>query len=57
MRVPQVRIQGANGEDMEGHPRPVDIAVQRPLGERAAGHDAQLEAAAAALMAQIDGTH
>ena len=57
VRVPQVRIQGANGEDMEGHPRPVDIAVQRPLGERAAGHDAQLEAAAAALMAQIDGTH
>jgi C-terminal processing protease CtpA/Prc len=57
VRVPQVRILGANGEDMEGHPRPVDIAVQRPLGERATGHDAQLEAAAAALLAQLGGTH
>jgi len=57
VRVPQVRIQAANGEDMEGNPRPVDIAVERPLGERAAGHDAQLEAAAATLLAQIDGSH
>jgi Tol biopolymer transport system component/C-terminal processing protease CtpA/Prc len=53
VRVPQVRIQGANGEDMEGHPRPVDIAIERPLGEGAAGHDAQLEAAVATLLQQI----
>ena len=44
VRVPTVRIQGANGEDMEGNPRPVDVTVERPLGEGAAGHDAQLEA-------------
>ena len=53
VRVPQVRIQGANGEDMEGHQRPVDVAVERPLGEGAAGHDAQLEAAVATLLQQI----
>jgi len=57
VRVPQVRIQAANGDDMEGHPRPVDVEVQRPLGERAAGHDAQLETAVATLLAQIDGAH
>jgi len=57
VRLPTVRIQGAQGEDMEGHPRPVDIAVERPLGERAAGHDAQLEAAVATLLQQIDGAH
>ena len=55
VRVPQVRIQGAHGEDMEGHPRPVDVTVQRLLGERAAGHDAQLEAAVQVLLSQIDG--
>jgi len=57
VRVPQVRIQGANGEDMEGHPRPVDIAVERPLGESAAGHDAQLEAAVATLLQQVGAGH
>lgn len=56
VRVPQVRIQGANGEDMEGRSRPVDIQVERPLGERAQGRDAQLEAAAATLLQQIGGT-
>ena len=57
VRVPQVRIQGANGEDMEGHPRAVDIAAERPLGERASGRDAQLEAAVATLLQQIDAAH
>jgi tricorn protease len=55
VRVPTVRIQGANGEDMEGNPRPVDVTVERPLGEGAAGHDAQLEAAVATLLGQIEG--
>ena len=25
VRTPLIRIQAANGEDMEGHPRPVDV--------------------------------
>jgi len=42
---------------MEGHPRAVDIAAERPLGERASGRDAQLEAAVATLLQQIDAAH
>jgi hypothetical protein len=40
---------------MEMHPRPVDLAVDRPLGETAAGRDAQLEAAAAELLKTLGG--
>jgi tricorn protease len=50
LRLPRVRIQGAAGDDMELHPRPVDIAVERPLGETGAGVDAQLDAAVAVLL-------
>ncbi len=50
VRVPGTRIQTTSGEDMEGHPRPVDITVERPLGESETGHDAQLEAAVAVLL-------
>jgi len=28
---------------MEMHPRPVDVEVERSLGETESGHDAQLE--------------
>jgi len=42
---------------MEGHPRPVDVNVERPLGERATGRDAQLEAAVVTLLGQIDNSH
>jgi hypothetical protein len=34
---------------MEMHPRPVDVAVERPLGERRTGKDRQLDAAIAEL--------
>ena len=53
VRVPSVRIRDAKGQDMEMNPRPVDIAVERPLGETAAGSDAQLAAAVAALLAEL----
>ena len=33
--------------------RPVDITVERPLGETAAGKDAQLEAAVAELLKAV----
>jgi hypothetical protein len=35
------------------HPRPVDIAVERPLGETVSGQDAQLDAAVKALLAAL----
>lgn len=50
VRVPFIRIQGADGKDMELNPRPVDIRVERPLGETLAGKDGQLDAAVAELL-------
>lgn len=50
VRVPFIRIQGADGKDMELNPRPVDIAVERPLGETLTGRDSQLDAAVAELL-------
>ena len=54
VRVPFIRIQTTSGEDMEGHPRRVDVEVERPLGESETGGDAQLAAAVATLLGQID---
>jgi C-terminal processing protease CtpA/Prc len=51
VRVPSTRIRDGRGQDMEMHPRPVDIAVDRPLGETDTGSDAQLSAAVKALLA------
>jgi len=53
VRVPFIRVQTASGEDMEGHPRPVDVAVERPLGETEQGRDAQLEAAVKTLLDEV----
>jgi C-terminal processing protease CtpA/Prc/Tol biopolymer transport system component len=55
LRVPSIRIQDSAGRDLEMHPRPVDIAVERPLGESLTGEDAQLAAAVQALLGQIGG--
>jgi len=38
---------------MEMHPRPVDIAVERPWGESYSGRDSQLDAAVKELLAEI----
>jgi hypothetical protein len=38
---------------MEGHPRPVDIAVTRPIGESYTGRDSQLDAAVKELLAEL----
>jgi tricorn protease len=51
VRVPGWRIQDMHGENMEMHPRPVDIEVERPLGETGTGSDAQLERAVKELLA------
>ncbi len=54
MRMPGTLITGADGKNMENNPRPVDIAVSRPIGESYAGKDSQLDVAVRELVAQLD---
>jgi C-terminal processing protease CtpA/Prc len=54
--VPSLRVTTLEGEDLEGRGRPVDINVAQVLGEAARGRDRQLDAAAEALLAQIDAS-
>jgi tricorn protease len=49
-RLPRTLITTADGKPMEMHPRPVDVAVSRPIGEGLAGRDSQLDAAVAELL-------
>ncbi len=53
VRVPGDRIRDMKGEDMELHPRPVDVEVLRPLGETESGEDAQLKKAVDTLLDQL----
>ena len=53
MRMPFIKITGADGKDMELVPRPVDLPVERPIGESYSGRDVQLEAAVKTLLAQL----
>ena len=53
VRVPFERITDMNGKDMEMHPRPVDVTVERPIGEWYTGRDSQLDAAVAELLKRI----
>lgn len=53
MRTPGTMVEDHEGKDMEGHPRPVDIAVTRPIGESYAGKDSQLDAAVKELLREI----
>jgi len=53
LRLPSTRITTANGEPMELHPRPVDVLVERPIGESYTGKDSQLDAAVSNLQAAI----
>ena len=54
LRLPRMRITASDGSDMEMHPRPVDVAVTRALGESAQGRDSQIETAVKELLAQLD---
>lgn len=53
MRTPGTLVQGSDGKNMENNPRPVDIAVSRPIGESYAGKDSQLDAAVKELISEI----
>jgi Tol biopolymer transport system component len=53
MRMPFIRITAPDGQDMELHPRAVDVRVDRPVGEWYSGKDAQLDAAVKTLLEQI----
>jgi tricorn protease len=53
MRMPGTVITGADGKNMENNPRPVDIAVSRPIGESYTGKDSQLDVAVKELLAEI----
>jgi Tol biopolymer transport system component/C-terminal processing protease CtpA/Prc len=52
LRLPGTRVTTASGAPMEMHPRPVNIAVDKPVGET--GRDSQLDAAVRELLKQID---
>jgi tricorn protease len=53
VRTPGEEIKDTRGQNMEMHPRPVDVEVLRPLGETETGEDAQLKQAVATLLGQL----
>jgi C-terminal processing protease CtpA/Prc len=57
LRLPRVKITDATGAPMEMHPRPVDIEVDRPLGESYGPDDVQLKRAVEALLERAQLTH
>ena len=44
---------GSDGKNMENNPRPVDVAVSRPIGESYTGKDSQLDAAVKELLGEL----
>jgi C-terminal processing protease CtpA/Prc len=54
VRIPFARITDTQGRDMEMHPRPVDVEVQRPIGSSYRDSDPQLDAAVRALLQRVD---
>ena len=58
LRMPGTKIFASDGTPMEMHPRPVDVAVTRPVGESYTGKDIQLDTAVAELLqADRDGRY
>jgi len=55
IRMPGTRITSNDGRTMELNPRPVDVAVTRPIGETYTGKDSQLDVAVKELLRQIGG--
>ncbi|MGH8372580.1 MAG: S41 family peptidase, partial [Gammaproteobacteria bacterium] len=55
VRLPFITVMDAENKPMELHPRPVDVPVERPLGEAYAGKDSDLDAAVKTLLQQLGG--
>ena len=53
-RLPRVQVLTLDDENTEGNARPVDVEVDRPLGEADKGIDSQLNVAIEQLLNQID---
>ncbi len=53
LRMPGTKIFASDGTPMEMHPRSVDVAVKRPVGESYSTRDVQLDTAVAELLKQI----
>jgi len=53
LRRPYIKVTANDGTDMELHPRPVDVEVDRPVGESYTDRDAQLDAAVKTLLSGI----
>ena len=54
VRLPFMRNAALDGTALELKPLPVDIPVERAMGESDAGRDTQLDAAVKALLADLD---
>jgi C-terminal processing protease CtpA/Prc len=54
MRIPFIEVRGMDGTVMEMAPRPVDVRVDRPVGESYTERDSQLDAAVAALVQRLE---
>ncbi|MCY7352844.1 MAG: peptidase S41 [Cytophagaceae bacterium] len=54
LRVPFIKITDNSGKNMELAPRPVDIAITRPIGESYTGQNVQLDAAVKELLRELD---
>jgi tricorn protease len=52
LRIPFIKITASDGSNMELSPRPVDIAVTRPVGETYTEKDSQLDTAVRELLKQ-----
>lgn len=53
VRLPFITITAEDGKPMEMHPRPVDVPVERPLGESYQEKDSDLDAAVGTLLQQL----
>ena len=54
LRIPSTVIRGSDGKVMEMNPRPVDVLVERPVGESYTGRDSQLDAAVRELLKIVE---
>ncbi|WP_020604156.1 S41 family peptidase [Spirosoma spitsbergense] len=54
LRLPFIKVTDNSGKNMELNPRPVDIAVSRPIGESYTDKNVQLEKAVGELLRELD---